>query len=185
MDFQRQNGLDLIELKKYKTNLSLFFINNGILVAKDTATPYLPLQQTIDQLRLRISASFLDGAIVLSQCYSGLAPEEIIRLGYQVQSVKSYLSEVEFTEQQPILRAYHWLNWHNRSKFCGQCDGPLVSQFGATEKCCRTCNVSFFPRFSPAVMVLIQRNNQLLLARSPHFKKGIYSNGTNLRGKAI
>ena len=32
-----------------------------------------------------------------------------------------------------------------------------------------------FPRLSPAVIVLVQRGNQLLMARSRHFAPGVYS----------
>ena len=32
-----------------------------------------------------------------------------------------------------------------------------------------------YPRLSPAVIVLVERGDQILLARSPHFPPGMYS----------
>lgn len=40
---------------------------------------------------------------------------------------------------------------------------------------CPACGLVAYPRISPAVMVLIGRGNELLLARSPRFKPGVYS----------
>jgi NAD+ diphosphatase len=40
---------------------------------------------------------------------------------------------------------------------------------------CPTCALVAYPRISPAVMVLVRRGNDLLLARSPHFKPGVFS----------
>ena len=40
---------------------------------------------------------------------------------------------------------------------------------------CDQCGLSAYPRISPAVMVLVKRGRELLLARSPHFKPGVFS----------
>ena len=40
---------------------------------------------------------------------------------------------------------------------------------------CPSCGLLAYPRISPVVMVLIQRGNELLLARSPHFTPGVFS----------
>jgi len=40
---------------------------------------------------------------------------------------------------------------------------------------CPACGLLAYPRISPAVMVLVSRGDDLLLARSPHFRPGIFS----------
>ena len=40
---------------------------------------------------------------------------------------------------------------------------------------CPACGLLAYPRISPAVMVLIERGDELLLARSPRFRPGIFS----------
>jgi len=42
-------------------------------------------------------------------------------------------------------------------------------------KQCIQCNHTFFPTIAPAVMVLIHRDNKILMARSPHFRPGMYA----------
>ena len=46
--------------------------------------------------------------------------------------------------------------------------GELVMQ-------CPSCGLLAYPRISPAVMVLVRDGDKLLLARSPHFKPGVFS----------
>jgi NAD+ diphosphatase len=40
---------------------------------------------------------------------------------------------------------------------------------------CLKCGALYFPRLAPAIIVLVERGNQLLLARSRHFMPGMYS----------
>jgi len=37
------------------------------------------------------------------------------------------------------------------------------------------CGLLHFPRLAPAIIVLVERGNELLLARSRHFLPGMYS----------
>jgi NAD+ diphosphatase len=40
---------------------------------------------------------------------------------------------------------------------------------------CPKCGLLHFPRLAPAIIVLVERGNELLLARSRHFMPGMYS----------
>ena len=40
---------------------------------------------------------------------------------------------------------------------------------------CPSCSLLVYPRISPAVMVLIRRGDDFLLARGPHFQPGVFS----------
>jgi NAD+ diphosphatase len=68
------------------------------------------------------------------------------------------------------------MDWKKNHRFCGHCATPTVmktSEFGME---CPACRLVVYPRISPAVMVLVRRGpDELLLARSPHFKPGVFS----------
>jgi NAD+ diphosphatase len=72
-------------------------------------------------------------------------------------------------------RATQLLDWQNRHRFCGQCGTPTLMKTGENAKQCPNCGLLAYPRISPAVMVLVRDGNKLLLARSPHFKPGVFS----------
>ncbi len=72
-------------------------------------------------------------------------------------------------------RAHQILTWDRNHQFCGRCGAPLQLKADERAKQCLVCHLLVFPRISPCVIVLIHRGNELLLARSPHFRPGIYS----------
>ena len=73
-------------------------------------------------------------------------------------------------------RATQLMDWKKNHRFCGHCATPTVmktSEFGME---CPACRLVVYPRISPAVMVLVRRGpDELLRARSPHFKPGVFS----------
>jgi NAD+ diphosphatase len=72
-------------------------------------------------------------------------------------------------------RAYQLVEWQRAHMFCGRCGGPTQPHDRETAKVCTECCELFFPRLNPAVIVLIEHQGKLLLARSPHFPPGMYS----------
>lgn len=72
-------------------------------------------------------------------------------------------------------RATQLLDWQNHHQYCGQCGRPTVMQRGEFAMACGDCGLVVYPRISPAIMVLVQRGDELLLARSPRFAPGVFS----------
>lgn len=62
-------------------------------------------------------------------------------------------------------RAFQISDWARTHRFCGACAAPTHQLPG--ERCmkCAACGHAAYPRISPAMMVLIRRGNQILLAR--------------------
>jgi NAD+ diphosphatase len=72
-------------------------------------------------------------------------------------------------------RAAQLLEWDRSHRFCGVCGTPTGLQPGERARVCPACKHSAYPRLSPAMMALVWRPGELLLARSPHYAKGMYS----------
>lgn len=72
-------------------------------------------------------------------------------------------------------RATQLLDWRRNHRYCGRCGTPTTMKTGEFAMSCTACGLVVYPRISPAVMVLIQRGDELLLARSPHFRPGVFS----------
>lgn len=151
------------------------FTKRGILCDLHIKHPVLPLKQTLRAIEPKIQSHFVDDKLSIIRAQIELSPDELARKGLVILPVKPFLSEVSLPLQAQVLKAQHWINWDIQSQYCGACGTPLQAQKNAPEKKCLSCQQDFFPRFSPAVMVLIQKENQLLLARSAHFSPGVYS----------
>lgn len=74
-------------------------------------------------------------------------------------------------------KAKHLAHFMRMHRFCGACGSS--HQVNSEEKAlyCAQCKHICYPRISPCVIVLIKRSDKkILLARSPHFPEGLYSN---------
>jgi len=72
-------------------------------------------------------------------------------------------------------RAAQVLEWDRAHRFCGVCGTPTEAQPNERSRKCPACGHTAYPRLSPAMMVLVWREGEVLLARSPHYVPGVYS----------
>lgn len=89
--------------------------------------------------------------------------------------LKKYLQGQPLELKCLLLRAKQLLFWHKNSLFCGAC-GHKTKYHETHSKICLGCSRILFPTVAPAVIVLIARGHEILLARSTDFRPGVYSN---------
>jgi NAD+ diphosphatase len=67
------------------------------------------------------------------------------------------------------------VEWAETHRFCGRCATP--TERVPTERCmkCPACGLMAYPRIAPAVIVLVRRGNEALLARGARVPYGFYS----------
>ncbi|NLC37600.1 MAG: NAD(+) diphosphatase [Alcaligenaceae bacterium] len=72
-------------------------------------------------------------------------------------------------------RAFQVSEWVRTHRYCGVCATPMRKS--AKELCfhCPSCGFSAYPRVSPAMMVLIKRGNEILLARHAEYATARYT----------
>jgi NAD+ diphosphatase len=71
--------------------------------------------------------------------------------------------------------AFQIVHWDRTHRFCGQCGQPMEPMTEERARKCARCDLVFFPRLSPVIIVRVSRGEQLLLARSPHTPPAMYS----------
>jgi NAD+ diphosphatase len=72
-------------------------------------------------------------------------------------------------------RAVQIVEWDHNHRYCGRCGAGTERKPDELARVCPRCGLQQFPRISPAVIVRVERGEELLLARSPHFAPGVYS----------
>jgi NAD+ diphosphatase len=72
-------------------------------------------------------------------------------------------------------RAFQIVDWDRSHQFCGRCGTPTQIKSNERARECPNCKQVHYPRIAPAIMALVRRGSELLLARSPHFAPGMYS----------
>ena len=72
-------------------------------------------------------------------------------------------------------RAVQIVEWDRTHRYCGRCGTQTEQVVGERAKRCPTCGLLAFPRLAPAVIVLIERGDEVLLARNRNFPIAMYS----------
>ncbi len=96
--------------------------------------------------------------------------------GFAFHRLRSLLFGVKDEADVAVAcRAYQIAEWARTHRYCGACAAP--TQLTAGERCmrCPNCGHVAYPRISPAMMVLIRRGDNILLARNVAAPAGRFS----------
>ena len=89
-----------------------------------------------------------------------------------------FIREVFFAKHElaPLVaRALALLNWRKRSRFCGKCGSQLHDSTDETARVCLSCGNVYYPSLSPAMIVLVEKDGKILLARHKHRNTDIFT----------
>ena len=74
-----------------------------------------------------------------------------------------------------IARACQLIEWDKNHQYCGKCGGKTTLVKNQFERRCNKCHLFFFSKISPAIIVLIKKENKILMARKKEFPEGVYA----------
>ena len=72
-------------------------------------------------------------------------------------------------------RAFQIVDWDRTHHFCGRCSSATDYHRTDRARQCPDCGLLSFPRVSPAIITLIHKGDEFLLARNARFPEGRYS----------
>ncbi len=106
-------------------------------------------------IRLNDSTSLPDGYIkvTIRELFAQEAPAEVLRLS----------------------RAKALLEWRQNTRFCGRCGTPLVDDEHLTARNCPHCKQQIFPRIDPCIIMRIEKDGKILLARHTYRNQNIFA----------
>ena len=83
--------------------------------------------------------------------------------------LRSVSSALPAEEAGLLATAKGLLCWQSRHRFCGVCGAPCGVERAGHLMRCKGCTMQHFPRIDPAVIMLVHKNQQLLLGQSHRF----------------
>ncbi|MCQ1535324.1 NAD(+) diphosphatase [Methanosarcina sp. KYL-1] len=109
-------------------------------------------------------------------CYSvELSGDTPAPEGMEFLDLRRAYSEISEGCFELVNKAVQIMEWDRTNQFCSRCGAKTLQKPGERGKECPNCRELFYPRISPAVIVLIRKGHEVLLARSPNFPPGMYS----------
>jgi NAD+ diphosphatase len=115
----------------------------------------------------------LQGADCWAAEVPGEAPPPAAGMGFE--GLRALFSVLEDAHLALAGRALQLIDWDRNHRYCGRCGAATEPKTEERARICPACRLSAYPRIAPAVMALVRRESAVLLARSPHFPRGMYS----------
>lgn len=150
------------------------FKDERLLVFGDDGPVRVPLATGPEEFNLGVTFRWEIGDLDGHTCWAVETDDEPPE-GMVFRDMRDFFFGVDEDFFRMAGRARQIVGWHVTNRFCGRCGGETEPASGELAKRCTRCGMMHYPRLTPAAIVLIRRGEQILLARSPGFPKGLYS----------
>ncbi len=149
---------------------SYFFIyqNNSIFVDDSKKSEIsIPILKMDDALKLKLEDICFLGSIGDRACYSAHTTSQ--NIGLKPINVRALYEKVDllFWSTAGYARQIH--DWNLNFRYCGRCGQMTERKEDEHVRVCHKCNLLSYPRISPATIIAIVKDHQILLARGANF----------------
>ncbi len=153
------------------------FRNNNLLVTQgEHGTAALPPVPHPEAIGLKVLREHYLGMLGNVHCYSAEVEEqEEDPPGWGWLGLRELYGAFDDDLLSIAGRASQLLEWERTHSFCGVCGSPTVAHLKERARQCSNCGLITYPKVTPAIMALVRRGDQILLARSPRFRRGMVS----------
>jgi NAD+ diphosphatase len=152
------------------------FQGNKLLVEPNGSTAAIPFVSDFKKFGLPLIRRHFLGDLDGNPCYAlELAEAPALPEGLTLEGLRQVYGRLDEDLFWLAARAIQIVDWDRTHQFCSRCGTPTVQRETERSKECPKCGQIHFPRLAPAVIVLVERGNQLLMARSRHFAPGLFS----------
>ena len=143
---------------KNDNNLLFLFFENQVLIKKEINQITFPKIETVAKILNKMVDLRYFGDYKETKCFCAyLESKEDIVNTYSWSSLRSLFDVTPADLLSLTGRAYQITHWNKTSKFCSECGQKLLSEKKNNFKICPSCKKHFYPKISPAIMVLITK----------------------------
>jgi NAD+ diphosphatase len=147
-----------------------------ILIQQEPGGTTMPLLKEPTKLGFPILRQHYLGRLAGSDCFAvevGKGASALANMRFEgLRQVYGLMGERAFVLAG---RALQIVDWDRTHEFCGRCGSKTRLHLTERAKECPQCGLLHFPRLAPAIIVLIRRDREVLLARGRRFESPIYS----------
>jgi NAD+ diphosphatase len=128
-----------------------------------------------NNLRFPIASEHYLGLLAGDDLWVRVLESGDLPAGFQWLGLRSQLEILSANAFQLAGRALQIAQWFYDHRFCGRCGQPTEQDGIDRAKVCRTCDLRFYPRISPCMIVLVTRGEELLLAHHHRASRIMYT----------
>lgn len=157
---------------------SLWFVfhEGRLLIKPDDEDQLIPSARELTESDIApIHKQYL-GTLDGLPCYAAeLAHNKTVPHGFALEGVRRLFSRLEEEMIWVAGRANQLVDWNQSHKYCGKCGHATKDKQNERAKICPECGMINYPRVSPAIIVAVIKDHQILLGSNRRFKGGFYS----------
>jgi NAD+ diphosphatase len=165
-----------LEAEPGESDLVFAFHEGRLLIQRDEdgAEPvtYADVAALVEGAIARIYLGRLDGR----PCFAiPLATEPETPTGLAFLGLRELFGQLTEPIHGVAGRAFQIVEWYLSHAFCGRCGSQTELAAGERARGCPNCGATYFPRINPAVIMLVEHEGRMLLARNKLFRGPWYS----------
>ena len=164
-------GIDA-ELIRDPSPLAFAFAGSRMLVSRGSELPSLA---DLDPFAPFLAGPFdigrIGGRAVVTVALAADAAAE----GHDAKGLRELFGVLSEELMSLAARASQTLEWSFAHAFCGRCGSPTGYSETEPARTCPSCGAMFYPRLTPAVITLVRKGPEILLARGRTFGSNFYS----------
>jgi NAD+ diphosphatase len=152
------------------------FVGNKLLVHSNGTDSQIPNFISLAEIGLEPVRSQFLGMLDGQACYSAELPKDTtVPEDMTLVGLRQLYGTLEEDFYSLSGRAFQIMEWDRTHQYCGHCSTPTNQLPHERAKRCLKCGLVNYPRLSPAIIVLVSRGEEILLARAHRFPPGMYS----------
>jgi NAD+ diphosphatase len=152
----------------------LFYENQVLMDIRDNGFQLPLLSKAL--LNINITSELYLGTLEGKPCYAAqLTKVENVPSTMNLLRVRDLYGKIAEDLFWLVGRAFHLSTWDRHTLYCGSCGAPTEKMDAPRAKICPQCRQLNFPRISPAIIVAIIKDKQILLARNRNLPADLYT----------
>lgn len=163
----------------YDGEITWFVFRGHDLIVRDPndgSFVEIPVVRQLSELGIETIRSqvlgHIDGRPV---CSAEIDSEADLPPGYVAYSLRRLFGRMEQAVFDIAGMAYQVQYWDKTHQVCSACASALEYRTGSRSKLCAKCQIEYFPKVAPAMIVLVEDGDTLLMARQSRMPQGMYA----------
>ena len=158
---------------------ALWFVyhQDRLLIKTGTNGYLVPRLQDLEEFKPSLIRKQFLGSLNEIPCYAAeLSNDNIVSDKFVLKGLRElFFGQLEEELIWIAGQANQLVDWNRSHQFCGKCGQPTEDGQDERAKVCSQCRLVNYPRVSPAVIVAVIREDQILLGSNIRFKSKYYS----------
>jgi NAD+ diphosphatase len=147
-----------------------------LLVHLEEGLAKIPHTANFEKMGLTINRQQYLGTVGDQHCFSAeIADDDVAPKGWSFYGLRRLYGLLPEDLFWVAAAAVQIVDWDRTHQYCGRCGVRTHNKSHERAKECPQCGLLSYPRIAPAIIVLVEKDDTLLLARSHRHPSGMYS----------